>query len=152
MANGINLDRPFLMRKAHDVNMKIFMYFDQPGVYLNVHGGTVPDTIAEKAGFDIKRYAKAKLKAERMAAFREQVEAELEDDTETESKVLYEQAGFKVIGLALGMANVLDPDGEKLNDKPISIEEAELLVKMMTEPQTKQKGKVKGAEDAHTAA
>ncbi len=132
MPNSIDLDRPYLMRKATDVNMKIYMYFDQPGVYLNAHGKEIPDTIAIKAGFDVKRWAKQKYKMERMEKFREQVEAELEaDDDVTEDKVLGTKAGYKIIGRPLGLADVYDPDGEKLNERAIPVAEAELLMNMM---------------------
>lgn len=151
---GINLDRPYLMRKATDVNMKLFMYFDQPGVYLNIHGKPVPETVAVKAGFDVKKWAKQKLKNDRMEKFREQVERELEaedGDDEIETKTIYEVEGFKVIGRALGLADAYDADGEKLNDKPISVEEAKLLVDLMAGGDETPSPKGKTAKAAKTA-
>lgn len=133
MAISIDLDRPFLMRKAASMNMKIFMYFDTPGVYLNVHGAPVSIALAEKAGFDTKKWAKAKLKNDKMAEFKAKIEAELEMEPEDENEeiVLKEAGGMKIVQRPLGLADVYDADGEKLNDKSITVVEAELLLDLM---------------------
>ena len=47
---------------------QVFMYKDEPGVYLNVYGNPVSDEIAEEAGFNVKELGKAKALKERMAA------------------------------------------------------------------------------------
>lgn len=156
---SIDLDRPFLMRKAVGMNMKIFMYFDEPGVYVNVHGKPVPVELANKAGFDTKKWAKAKLKNDKIAEFRAKVEQELDMEPEDDEEViLAEKSGFKIVQRPLGLADVYDADGEKLNDKSITVAEAELLLDLMTDGEgktgkpAKSPSKAKdGAENAATA-
>lgn len=129
MALAIDLNRGVLMRKYRAANMQVYMYFDTPGIYFNVHGKEVALDVARAAGFDVDRYAKMKLKREKMREFEQTIEAQLamEDESGEGPAVLAERGGFKVIDAKLGNVWVVDADGEKMNDRPIS-EKAGLLL------------------------
>jgi len=132
---AIDLDSG-VMLKRHTSGMYVYMYFDNPGVYLNGFGKEVPEAIAEEAGFNTKLYAKEKLKRERMAEAMSAIEMELELAKEQGTeKVLVEGGGYKVIGLGLGTANVLDEDGNQMNAQPIPVEMAKALFKKLTKPE-----------------
>jgi len=156
MAMAIDLDRGVLIRKVRNANMKIFMYLDTPGEYFNVHGKEVPIQLASAAGFETEKYAKEKYKRDKMAEFRYKMEQELDIEAEgAPAKVLAERAGYKVVETALGYANVFDPDGLKLNERPITEAEAKLLLDFMAPPveePVKVKGKTKTAKDVAAEA
>ncbi len=139
---AINLDRGVLIRKVRSANMKIFMYFDTPGVYYNVHEKEVPEGLAIAAGFDTDKYSKLKFKREKMREFEKTIEAQLameEEDAAQPPKVLAERGGFKVIDAKLGNVWVLDEDGEKMNDRPINVPTGMLLLDQLAGPATKGK-------------
>lgn len=151
MAQGaIDLNRGVLIRKVRSANMKVFMYFDTPGVYLNVHGKEVPEAVAEAAGFDIAKYAKQRLKREKMQEFEKTIEAQLAMEDEAEDvapKVLAEAGGFQMIDAKLGNVWVIDADGERMNDRPINAAEGKLLLDVLSAPAPKGKPKLKTADE-----
>ena len=71
------------------------------------------------------------------------IEEEFEGQTRaTNTKVIKEQEGFKLIQLPYGRHNIMDPDGSKLNDKVLTKEEAEtffneVVVKLAKKPEDK---------------
>lgn len=153
---SIDLDRGVMIRKAQGPNMKIFMYIDEPGVYYNVHGGEVPKDLAKLAGYDVEKYAKLKWKRDRMSEFQAQIERELEiENSEEPAKIIASEKGFEVRAHGgLGAVDVFDPDGGKLNDRPITEAEGLLLLKFMAgeQPAPKNKGKAKDGKPAAEAA
>lgn len=75
---AIDYDRPCIIKTDNGTNMDIFMYKDRPGHYLNAFGKPVSEELARKAGFDVQRYSKQRIRQERLAAATEKVNAELE--------------------------------------------------------------------------
>ena len=149
MAMKINLDRGVVVsrQKVEQGGVYVYMYMDEPGIYLNEHGHKVSESFAASVGLDVAKYAKERIRRDKMAEYKKQVEAELAlVDVETEV-VLKEVNGFKLIELPAGRANVKDADGELINTTPIPLYDAEVLLKALTEtdPDPAPKGKTKGA-------
>ena len=136
MAFAIDLDRGVIYRSHPSLNMNIYMYVDDPGVYYTAHGTPVDSALAEQAGFEVDKLDKkhkikmalAEAQADVMARF-----------GEAKPEVLMERDGFKVMDMGMGRCNVLGPDGDLLNKMPISKEQAEVLLKHLA-PKAEKKG------------
>ncbi len=128
MSTGIDVNRGVMIKK-HPLGFLVYMYMDQPGVFLNAFGKEVPSEIAKQAHFDVAVLEKQKLKRERMAAAMTSIELELELANESDEQViLWERGGYKVVEMPLGNAFVYDDEGNKLNPMPIPRQEAKVLL------------------------
>lgn len=151
-----------LIASRHPSGVMVYMYYDTPGSYINVLGKPVSEAMAAEAGMDVAKFSKMKARSDKMAAFKEAVEAELELDVTAEQEVvLASKGGYKVVKLALGNARVVDEATEEvLNPKPITEAEAMLLLEHLTAdvtgpetetpaaPETKTKGGSNGRASA----
>lgn len=101
-----------IIRTNPTLNMDVYMYLDDPGVYLNVYGKPVPPALAAEAGFDIGRWEKARKKKQAFLVFKSEQEAiEAADESEDARKVVAESDGFSLIELPLGRGTIIGPDG-----------------------------------------
>lgn len=123
----IDYDRGVIFQDHPATGMKVYMYVDEPGVYLNAHGNVLPEVIAREAHFDVEKFSKEKAKRERMKAAAEAIEQEF-SNSPVEHQILSDVSGFKIVDIGLGRHNVIDPDGNKLNAVPLTKDVAELLV------------------------
>lgn len=146
--NRINLDRGVVKRIQPRSGMGIYMYKDQPGVYLTADASPVPDKLAAEAGFDVSRLAREKLRKERMAEVMKRLEAEFGDEPE---KVVFEKEGFKVASEGQGVYAVYSPDDNRLTDKPLTKKDAVSLVKQLAKMELSDEQKARKAEDAEGA-
>lgn len=127
----IDLNRGVMIQKHGATGMDVFMYIDTPGVYLNAHGNPVPEEVAAAAGFDVDGLARERRRRERMSEAQRLIDAE--EGVEAGSRpTLFEVDGYKIVDMNLGRANVVDPDGNVLNARPIPLETAKSLVSSMT--------------------
>ena len=129
--SNIDLNRGVTIRRQPTTGVQVFMYKDTPGVFLNAHGTEVSPEMAKSSGFDTETLLKDKLKRERMAVAMSTIEAEFSSGPAMRETVR-EADGFKLIAVGLGRHKVLDPDGEELHDKPLTLEEANLLLDQLT--------------------
>ncbi len=152
MSKDIDVNRGVMIQKHPSMGL-VYMYIDEPGVFLNVFGKEVPNEIATQAGYDVKTLGKQKLKRERMASAMSAIELELELASEVgKEEVLWERGGYKVVGLPLGRAYVFDDEGNQLNPTPIPRQEAKVLLDHLV-PKPKKKEKDDGGtakEKGHT--
>src|SRR5690606_11464297 len=98
-------------------------------------GGIVPDSIAAAAGIDVERYAKEKLRRERMAQMSSMLDAELAIVPEGVHDVIATAGDMKLLRLAHGHAKIVDADGAALTDKPISEQMASALLEELAKAQ-----------------
>jgi hypothetical protein len=125
MVFSIDLDRGVWMRTHPTLNMDVYMYCDDPGVYYDAHGNTVPEELAAAAGFDTEKLGRDhKIKV----ALKEAQDAVLAGFGEAKTKVSAERGGFKIMDIGLGRFNVHDPEGNLLHKTPISKEQATILL------------------------
>jgi hypothetical protein len=106
------------------------MYLDQPGVYLTEQATPVSDDAARQAGFDTEKWAKARKRESALRAAMAEIDLTI-DGPNAGNTVIAEKDGWQVIGVGLGNANVLDPDGHKLNAVPLSEAAAKILLSHM---------------------
>ena len=117
--------------KTHSSGVQIYMYKDNPGVYLTAHGTEAPQKLAREAGFDVEKLRRALVKKERMAQALEAVEQEF-SAPESSHKVIAEKDGFSVMSIGFGKHNLIDPDDNKINPRPLTKQEAMALLEKFT--------------------
>lgn len=127
-----------VMKRSHPLGMDVLMYLDLPGEYMTAHGTPVGEDFAAQAGFPIEILRKEKVKRERMAAAKIAIEQELELQAQVR-EIVSETNGFKIIAVGLGRHQVEDPDGNTLNKEPLSLEQAQMLLKALTVEASKPK-------------
>lgn len=115
--------------RFHGSGFRVVMYKDAPGVYYDERGGEVSEKIAAQAGFDVEALRREKLKRRRLAEYQAQVEAEFSTEQEdTERLLSVPSEGLQVKHVGGGRYAILGDDGERLTQKPLSKEEAQILI------------------------
>jgi hypothetical protein len=127
MIFAIDLDRGAMTCTHPSLGIAIYMYLDDPGVYLTEHGNVLEngETLAEQAGFDVAKFAKQRKIRAAMKNANDKIMREFNEST---TKVLAERNGFKIVDLGLDRCNVLSPDGDVLNKAPIPRAQADILL------------------------
>lgn len=128
----IDYDRGVTFSVEPSSGMNVYMYDNEPGVYRNIHGLIISAELAKKAGFDIEKYGKEKIKRERMAIAMSAIEAELEHVPEAKKTPIRTKCGFKIMDIGLERYNVEDPDGNVLNTVAMSKPIADTLFDQLT--------------------
>ena len=54
MGDAIDLNRGVTIKSDPSTGARIFMYKDEPGVFLNAHGAVVAASLAARCGFPVK--------------------------------------------------------------------------------------------------
>lgn len=134
----IDYDRGVIINTHSPTGMDVFMYVDDPGVYLNAHGGSVSMGIAKEAGYDVDKLEKHRAMKSRKAQAAQMIEAEFADEKDQVEEVIKERNGYSVVSTGLGRHHVLDPDKNRLNAHPLSIEVAMKLLDGMAGPEEKE--------------
>jgi len=111
----IDYDRGVVIRLIPKLNMEVFMYVSEPGVYLSAHGKELPRSIAEEAGFDVIRLEAQRLHRERMAKASQMIAAELKIGDDAGIRTVVEaKDGFKIVSIGRGRHELEDEDGNIL--------------------------------------
>ncbi len=126
---GIDLNRGVTMKMEPDSGIRVCMYKDEPGVFLDLNGGILPPSFAKKAGFDIKELEKQKEYNKALDGAREALDDEYSGVATEE--VLITEGSFKAIARAYGHADIYR-NGEKMNTVAIKSKEAIDLVKQLS--------------------
>ena len=135
----IDYDRPCVIRVIGDLNMEVFMYKDDPGVFLNAWGKPVGDELAARAGYDVAAHKKAKLRKERMTQAAHAIAEEFEEGSKGQTRVVAELAGFKVVEFGANRHRLEDPDGNVLTPGvALSLDTAKKLLRQLATPQAAQ--------------
>lgn len=119
MVMKIDYNRGVMKRTASTAGVNVYMYLDQPGVYLSAHGTPVSEGLAKDAGYDTAELSRQKQMKERIAEAHEAIRKEFEAN-DTVFQVVAERQGFKVMDIGLGRFQVLDPEGGVLTKEPLS--------------------------------
>ncbi len=138
MPHNIDYDRG-VIKRTHGSGAEIFMYKDDPGVFLNAFGAEIDPQMARDAGMNVEKYELAKRKKARMAEAMNLIDAEFQDEN-SDKVVVSTRGGFTLISLGLGRHILEDPDGNNLTPNQLTLEEGELLFEQMApkvpEPET----------------
>lgn len=115
--------------KMHASGFRVVMYKDAPGHYYDERGEAVAERMAEQAGFDVEGLRRERIKKERLAAYQAQVEAEFATEEEdTERLLSQDAAGLRVKHIGGGKYAILDSEGSRLTQKPLTKDEAQTLL------------------------
>jgi hypothetical protein len=127
MIFAIDLDRGAMTCSHPSLGIAIYMYLDDPGVYLTEHGNVLEngEALAEQAGFDVAKFSKQRKIKIAMDAANDKIMHEFNEST---TKVLVERNGFQIVDIGLDRCNVLAPDGGVLNKAPIPRAQADILL------------------------
>jgi hypothetical protein len=128
---AIDLDRG-VTHSRHPSGMDIYMYKDDPGVYYTAKGAQVPPAVAAHAGFDVKRYEKARQRKIYLAQAAETINRQQGEDEENE--VVREEQGFQIIHLKHGRHQLVSPAGDEILPEPQPLEMVELVLKDFLNP------------------
>jgi hypothetical protein len=126
------------------------MYADTPGIYLNVQGLPVTSDLAARAGFDVDKYYKARVKRERMAAAQLVIEQEL-NESNSKKKVIKERNGWAIVALGFGKHVIEDPDGQSVSERTLTGEEAAVVFDHLVPIGEEDGGEAAEAEEAPAA-
>lgn len=105
--------RGYEMRKDPITTVAVHMYIDQPGVYIDLNGNRLSSVIARRAGFDVDGQEAALARREKLAAFQDKLDGEMEIAT-GKRKVIAEQGDYLLIDAGLGRVFVEDVSGARV--------------------------------------
>lgn len=126
MAGQIDYDLGVHKRTVNGMGLDIYMYVNQPGVYLNAHGNEVTEDLARQAGFEVDKHLKQrKLRAALSEAERE-IRARM-DAAQDEKKVVVSRRGYTLVDIGLDQFRVYDPDGDLLTKEALSKAQAQIV-------------------------
>jgi hypothetical protein len=100
--------------RFHPNGMKVSMYLDDPGTYLDDLGKPFPDELAKQAGFDLDKWRKEKLKLQKLAAFKKQLDQEYASAEEQLATELSRNGGHDVRAIGGGQYALFGKDGSKV--------------------------------------
>ena len=132
--SNIDENRPTIIRFVPDLGMEIYMYKDDPGVFLNAYGTPVHPDLARKAGYDVDKYLKVKQRRDLMSQAASEIERRLalEASQPGSRNVIKERDGFRLVQIGNGRCVVEDPDGTVLTGNAvINLEAASSLFEVL---------------------
>lgn len=122
MAFQIDYNRGVEIRRHGASGMDVYMYYDDPGVYLTAHATRLGDDVASGAGYDVAALSMEKRKRAALAAAHQAIEAQFAG-VEAKHEVIDERDGFTLVdqGTVNGIERyiVCDPDGNQITPKPM---------------------------------
>lgn len=125
----VNYNRPLHKKVEQKTGIEVFMYLDLPGVYYNSFELPVSDELAARAGFDIVKYGKMKKRREQLAIAMQAIDADLEMQDYSEAReIIEERRGIKLVHIGLGRHILEDPEGGKLVNRPLTLEEGKMAL------------------------
>lgn len=129
----------------HPSGVEVYMYVDNPGVYLNAYENPLSEAFAAEAGYDIAALAKSRLRKEMLKKAHDGVLAQLAEDDAGTHEVLANRGGVYVVNIGLGRFVLEDQDGGRLSPTHMSQEAAlDLLDKMVPDLDAKKPSPAKG--------
>lgn len=132
----INYDRGVVKRIHPGSGMEVYMYKDNPGVYLNAYAMEVGEEVAKVAGFNTERLGKERIRKVKIAQAMGAIEEEMSIG-ETIRNVIKTKGDFHVVDIGLGRHHVEDSDNNVLTTTPIPKEQALLLLDQLVKPEVK---------------
>jgi len=92
--------------------MSIYMYNDDPGVFLNERGAVVSEAIAAQAGYDVASLAKVRRR--KLAIAKAQAGVDAEYATEENSNIISERGEYRLVEVAAGHFQIhfVEEDGK----------------------------------------
>ncbi len=128
--------------QTHRSGVDVYMYIDDPGVYLNAYGTPVSEQLAKEAGYDTERWSRQKLAKDLIAKAKSEIEAQISGTSGFVQKVVLSAGGFDVVAVNdYGGHVVKAPDGQVLTPYAMPFEACKALLSGVA-PGVPQKGEV----------
>lgn len=155
---ALEIGRPKAWR-IHKNGMQIYMYKDNPGVFLDVHGNEVSSRLAKEVGFDVDHLLQERAIIERKAAVFAEIEAEMREGM-NEKTLAKEAGGFKMMQVGKFKKFIIeDAKGNAITPVALPQDQAEALLARLADeeeletleresaPKAKEKSKDKDKAD-----
>lgn len=127
---GIDMNRGVSIRKDPKSGIKVCMYKNEPGVFLDFAGGILPKSMAKSAGFDVDDLEKQKQYKKELGDATSDLNAKFEGVAEKE--VLSERGIYKAIASGKGHADVYKGNA-RMNTVALTRKQATDLVEQLSE-------------------
>lgn len=128
---AIDYDRGVMIRQDGKSGIEVYMYIDDPGIYLSVHGNKISEDLARSAGYPVDAQLKARQFKLKLADFEAKLKTELQVE-EAGAQTLREHLGFKLIELGPDRCQIISPQGIVLNTQVLPKDEAVKLFDEVT--------------------
>lgn len=127
----IDYDRGVLIMTHPQTGIDVFMYLDEPGVYLTAHAHPIAEQLAKEAGYDVEKYAKEKVRNERRAHANALIDKELDSETDVVEKVVEQKGSFTLVSIGLGRHHLKDGEGNQITAHALTEEQGKKLLDAM---------------------
>lgn len=132
---NIDVTRGVEIRRDRSTGVRVYMYVDEPGVYLNAFGKPIAEAFAAKAGFPVDQYARQRIAREKISDFTKKLQHDMEVASLTEDREeITKRGGYVVYRMPFGNAVVVSEEGENLTDRPIAEAQAMELLEALAGP------------------
>lgn len=132
MPSNIDYDRGCIIKMDQNTGIKVFMYVDDPGVYLSKYGTPVAEDLARAAGFDVERLAKAHAKKVMVSDAIKAIEADAQLADGFEPRVVAKAGPFHLIAANPFGGHVVEAvDGTRLTPFAMPKEQALALIQKL---------------------
>lgn len=123
----LDLNRGVVTR-FHRSGVKVSMYRDTPGEYYTEDGKRIDARFAREAGFDVERDMREKVKNERLAAYKAQLESEMRSEEDALAQVASNRSAYDVRHVGAGQYAVFDKEGKRLTRVAMTKADLEMLI------------------------
>lgn len=132
----IDYDRGVQIR-THDISgIDIYMYVDDPGVFLSAHATPVSEEMAKQAGYPVEELSRKRELKRQLKLAADAVYAQYNEPQQEQIVVATSPQGFTIVDIGLGRHHIMSPDGDKLTDNPLPLEQAtEVLAALDPQPE-----------------
>lgn len=118
----IDYDRGVLIRQDEKTGVEVYMYIDDPGRYLTVHGNEVALDLARTVGYPVDDHLRERNIKQRLAKY--ELDLKKEFEVPEDRKVIKEYRGFKLLELSPDRCQIIAPNGMVMNKGVIPKEDA----------------------------
>jgi len=128
----LDSDKGLSIRRHAGTDQQLFMYKTEPGIYLNAFGIEVSEKIAREAGFDVEKFRRARLRADKLSEAAAIVDAELAQADKIEAVKIAEQGGFALIDVGYNRFIIETTEGDRVTPKAMTRHAATAIFAKLT--------------------
>jgi hypothetical protein len=132
LTNGnykVDVNRGCQIRMDRATGAAVYMFYDQPGVFLNDHGKVVPPEFAERAGYDVEPLLKLRRKHLALIAAHQEIERQYTEARTHE--VVAEYGEYRVVHIGNEQYQVEFEDGTAMG-RPVAKDVAMSTFRMVS--------------------
>lgn len=127
--SAINRARGCIIR-IHPAGMRVIMYHDSPGVFVDERGESVTQKVAAAAGYDVQRLAKQKRKQEKLHRLQAELDREFSDQEDAIARAMSSDGKLTVKATGGGQYAIFNND-TRVTTHALNKKEAETLLEQL---------------------